>query len=61
MHWSVRLLQSNRCKIMKNEINMMNNFPHLTCNSCKKEMVLSQGDILFDSKWFHKICWKTEK
>ncbi len=46
---------------MKNEINMMNNFPHLSCNSCKKEMVLSQGDILFDSKWFHKICWKTEK
>ncbi len=46
---------------MKNENNMRKSFTHLTCNSCKKEMNLSQGDILFDSKWFHKICWKTEK
>lgn len=28
------------------------------CETCNKDMTkLSEGDIIFDSKWYHKDCW----
>ena len=28
------------------------------CENCSKDMTkLSEGDIIFDSKWYHKDCW----
>lgn len=27
------------------------------CHVCSKEMILVEGDIIYDSKWFHCKCW----
>lgn len=27
------------------------------CSACEKIMNLSEGDILYNSKWYHKSCW----
>jgi len=29
----------------------------LKCSFCKKMMEISEGDVIFDSKWYHKLCW----
>ena len=28
-----------------------------TCHVCNKEMILDEGDVTFDAKWFHSKCW----
>lgn len=27
------------------------------CNFCEKIMNLSEGDVLYNSRWYHKLCW----
>lgn len=27
------------------------------CSFCEKIMNLSEGDVLYNSKWYHKSCW----
>ncbi|HEY8111050.1 MAG: hypothetical protein ACHQW9_00475 [Nitrososphaerales archaeon] len=27
------------------------------CSFCEKTMDISEGDILYNSKWYHKLCW----
>ena len=27
------------------------------CHVCNKEMILDEGDVTFDAKWFHSKCW----
>lgn len=27
------------------------------CSRCEKIMNLSEGDVLYNSRWFHKLCW----
>lgn len=27
------------------------------CSFCEKTMDISEGDILYNSKWYHKSCW----
>jgi hypothetical protein len=29
------------------------------CSFCGKTMDVSEGDILYNSKWYHKLCWNT--
>ena len=29
------------------------------CNVSNKEMILDEGDVIFDSKWFHHVCWNS--
>ena len=29
------------------------------CPICRKEMLLRDGDVLFDVKWHHKDCWQS--
>jgi hypothetical protein len=31
------------------------------CHLCKQVMELSEGDIIFGARWYHKSCWHTEK
>ena len=35
------------------------NRENLTCSSCSNELILTQGDILYDAKWYHKRCWES--
>lgn len=37
------------------------NFLAQTCSSCKKKMLLSEGDMIFGDKWFHNSCWSLEQ
>jgi len=32
---------------------------YTTCSICRKEMLLRDGDVLFDAKWYHKDCYKS--
>ncbi len=27
------------------------------CSLCEKTMDISEGDILYNSKWYHESCW----
>ncbi len=27
------------------------------CSLCEKTMDISEGDMLYNSKWYHKLCW----
>ena len=48
---------------------MKNMFVHETENKhrnnykmysiCRKEILLRDGDVPFDAKWYHKDCWKS--
>ena len=29
------------------------------CHACNKEMILDEGDITFDARWFHCRCWNS--
>jgi len=33
------------------------NFLIKTCSSCKKRMLLSEGDVIYGDKWYHNSCW----
>lgn len=30
----------------------------LKCSECKEEIQLSEGDVIYGDKWYHKSCWK---
>jgi hypothetical protein len=27
------------------------------CSFCKQMMEISEGDVIYDSRWYHKSCW----
>ena len=31
------------------------------CLVCKQEMILVEGTILYDGKWYHEKCWNVTK
>jgi hypothetical protein len=33
------------------------NFLTEECTSCKSQMVLDDGDVTYDGKWYHATCW----
>jgi hypothetical protein len=44
---------------MENHVEQIREHNYLlqTCEHCKKELRLSEGDIIFDNKWYHKDCF----
>jgi hypothetical protein len=28
------------------------------CSYCNNLLDITEGDVLFDKKWYHKKCWK---
>ncbi|WP_268543960.1 hypothetical protein [Candidatus Nitrosotenuis cloacae] len=28
------------------------------CSFCKQVMEISEGDVIYDAKWYHKVCWE---
>jgi len=37
------------------------NFPKegsVTCFSCKQQMPIMEGTVIFGDKWYHTSCWK---
>ncbi len=43
--------------VQETESKHRNNFK--TCSICREEMLLGDGDVLFDAKWYHRGCWKS--
>jgi hypothetical protein len=35
----------------------VHNYLLQTCTYCKKELQLSEGDIIYGNKWYHKDCF----
>ncbi len=33
------------------------NYVKIEYDACNKEMILDEGDVTFDAKWFHSKCW----
>ena len=44
---------------MENNIEKVNTQNYLLqiCEYCKKELQLSEGDVIYGNKWYHKLCW----
>ena len=45
---------------MTDNIILENNYPKdgiVTCFSCKQQMPIEEGIIIFGDKWFHDACW----
>ena len=45
---------------VKNHVEQINEHNYLLqiCEHCKKELQLSEGDIIHGNKWYHKDCFK---
>ena len=28
------------------------------CSFCSRAMEISEGDVIYDTKWYHKSCWE---
>ena len=46
-------LSDNSTNITKNRITC--------CFSCKEQMEIQEGTILYDTNWFHDSCWQKSK
>ena len=30
---------------------------NVNCSSCKQQMTITEGTVIFGDKWFHNMCW----
>ena len=42
---------------MVTQMSETNQIPKI-CDQCNNEMTLSENDVIFDKKWYHKQCWE---
>ena len=44
---------------MENHVEQISAHNYLiqTCEHCKKKLQLSEGDIIYGNKWYHKDCF----
>lgn len=46
--------------VVSEPIKAIHNFLIQRCAKCSTEMLLDEGSIIYDGKWFHDKCWQSK-